>query len=946
MTEQYLPRTLSPTNPNEAKTRKDLIDPALEKAGWDVDNRDLIGIEIPVDGFDPEAWQVLQVKLEHLKKTGQFYDGELPTGISDYVLYRPNGEIIAVVEAKRTSVDPRLAEVQTEFYVTEIEKQQSFRPFAFMTNGHDIYFWDVGEGNKRLVQGFFSPDDLENLLYIRQNKTDLTAAPIREDITDREYQKKAIRRLSETFEGGRRRALLVMATGTGKTRTAMSLVDMFLKTNQARRILFVADRDALVRQALSEGFQAFIPDEPVTRVYTHTVDKTNRLYAVTLQTLSNAFQQFTPGFFDLIIFDEVHRSIFNKWNEVLQYFDARMIGLTATPASFIGRNTYIEFECFDERPAFEYSYQEAIEDGYLVDFRLYRAQTKYQREGIRGIDLDEEERNILIAQGIDPDEIDYSGTDLEKKVSNKDTQRKQWEEVVNVCYKDASGQLPGKTIVFAMTQKHALGMAEVFEEMYPQYVGLTRVITHKTDYKGRAIEGFKKEDMPRIALSVDMLETGVNVPEVVNLVFMRPVHSRIKLDQMVGRGTRSHETCKHTEWLPGGYKEEFLIIDFWENDFHKDAEREFAQSLPVLVTIFNTRLRVLEHFLNDQHSEDAKRVIASLREQITRIPTESFTVKKVYPEIKEAWEDSFWRFLTTQKMKFLKLRVGPLLRYVAGVDAQAATFTSKVERLRLGILNDDDVSATARSIAEDVSRLPDFVYQDREKRETAEFCLSSALRDASIAELDRVIEALADQMRNRRARPSAFLELDLPDFTETRGFVVLQGRSEPVYVDEYRERVNERVRDVVVDHPILIALEQGKAVSDEDLIELERWLRQELGGQDLYLSEDMIRKTYAVKVDSLLAFLRYLLDLGDLPDYEDIVHRQFESYIDQHAFDANQTRFIRAVENVFLQKRMLDLPDLYDPPFTRFGAEAVERWFNEEEIADMLAFINTLTVVG
>jgi type I restriction enzyme R subunit len=513
------------SSPTEAKTRKELIDPALEKAGWDINNPDQVGIEIPVDGFDPGAWQRLEAKLKRLRQEGMPYKVELPAGVTDYALYRPNGEIVAVVEAKRASIDPRLAQAQTEFYVTELEKGQSFRPFAFMTNGFDIYFWDVGRANKRLVSGFFSPADLDNLLYLRQNQTPLSQVPINTQITDRVYQMEALRRVGEAFEAGQRKALVVMATGTGKTRVAMSLVDIFLRANQARRILFVADRNALVEQAKTEGFQAFIPDEPCARIYTHAVDKTNRLYVVTLQTLSKCFEQFTPGFFDLIVFDEVHRSIFNKWNEVLHYFDARMMGLTATPADFIDRNTFLEFDCHDETPTFLYEYEDAIRDGYLVDYSLYAARTRFQRQGIRGVDLSEEERNALIEHGIDPDEIDYAGTDLEQRVSNRDTLRKQWEEIMEVCYKDASGQLPGKTIVFAMTQEHALRLADVFEEMYPQYPGLVQVITYKSEYKGTLIQNFKQKDLPRIAISVDMLETGVNVPEAVNLVFMRPVQS-------------------------------------------------------------------------------------------------------------------------------------------------------------------------------------------------------------------------------------------------------------------------------------------------------------------------------------------------------------------------------------------------------------------------------------
>ncbi len=934
------------SNPGEARTRRDLINPALRKAGWDINNPDQIGVEIPVDGIDPQAWKALEAKLRRLREAGVAYNAALPAGVSDYVLYRPNGEIIAVVEAKRTSVDPRLAEAQTEFYVTEIAKRQSFRPFAFMTNGYDIYFWDVGRANKRLVYGFFSPTDLDNLLYIQQNQTPLTEAPVNIAITNRAYQQEAIRRVCEVFEQGKRKALLVMATGTGKTRVAMSLVDVFLRANQARQILFVADRDALVEQAKDEGFQAYIPDEPCARILTDNVDriKTNRLYVVTLQTLSRCYEQFTPAFFDLIIFDEVHRSIFNKWNEVLHYFDARMIGLTATPADFIDRNTFLEFDCHDEKPIFLYEYDDAIRDGYLVDYSLYAARTKFQRKGIRGVDLSEEERNALIEQGIDPDDIDFSGTDLEQKVSNRDTLRKQWEEIMDVCTKDQSGQLPGKTIVFAMTQEHTLRLAAAFEEMYPQHPSLVQVITYKSEFKGTLLDKFKKESLPRIAISVDMLETGVNLPEAVNLVFMRPVQSRIKLEQMIGRGTRSHETCQHPEWLPDGRKKEFQVIDFWENDFSKRPQEQVAQSLPVLVTIFNTRLKLLELLLGDQQSDEARRAIADLRAQIALIPTDSFSVKHIYPEIEQAWDDGFWRYLTPDKLMFLRLKVGPLLRYAPGVDVPAATFVSKVERLKLQILTGQDTRATAQSIAEDVSRLPKFVYEDAQRERAARLCLTPQLQTATAAELNEVIVLLAGLMSKRREKPSSFLELDLPDFVEMRGYILLYGGSQPVYVQEYRRRVEQRILDLAAGHPTIEAIARGEPVGDAQLIALERTLRQELGGGDVELSEANIRKAYGLKVGSLLEFLRRLLEVGGIPDYHDIVRRQFEGFIAGHPFSADQIRFLRAVQNVFLQRRRLTLADLYEPPLTSFGADAADRLFSPAQVAEVLAFVETLTV--
>ena len=936
----------APQTRPEARTRAELIDPALLRAGWDVRDPAKVGLEIPVDGTDPAAWQQLQATLQRLRGQHRIAETPLPAGISDYVLYRPNGEVIAVVEAKKTSVDPRLAQAQAEFYVDQIAQRQSFRPFAFMTNGEAIYFLNAGMAHKREVFGFFSPRDLENLLFLRQSGTPLAETPIATRIADRPYQHEAIRRVCEAFDAGKRKALLTMATGTGKTRTAMALIELFFQSNQARRVLFVADRDELVKQALDDGFRKHLPDEPCTRIFSQQVRTDSRLYAVTLQTLSLCFERFSPGFFDLIIFDEVHRSIFNQWSEPLQYFDARQIGLTATPADFIERNTFLSFDCTEGIPTFLYSYPQAVAEGYLVDYALYKMQTKFQRRGIRGVDLAEEERNALLEQGIDPDDIDYAGTDLEKNVSNTDTIRKQWQEIWDACLKDESGQQPGKTIIFAMTQKHALRLAEVFEEMFPQFPDMVRVITADSNYRGTLIDEFKKQDQPRIAITVDLLETGVDVPEAVNLVFMKPVQSRIKLEQMIGRGTRSDAACHFRQWLPNARKTEFYILDFWENDFSRDAAAEQRQSLPVLVTIFNTRLRLLALELQKQTGEQAQRLITQLRAQIAEIPVDSFSVRRLLPEIQSAFEESFWGYLTANKLDFLRAKVGPLLRYVPGVDVAAATFTSKVERLKLQLATAPDRQAAAESIAEDVSRLPTDVAADPACAAAIAICLPPArLMQATLAELDQVADTLAPQMRRRRAHENSFLTLDLPDFVELRGYILLKGGTERIYIEEYKRRVDERVLALIDADPAVGRIAAGANLDDEELLALERLLRRELGGSGLELDESNVRKAYGWKVGSLLEFMRQLFDIGGIPAYAEIVQRQFEAYITAHPFNADQIRFLRALQNVFLNRRRIEPAELYESPFTQFGADAADRWFDPAQRADLLAFVDRLTVL-
>jgi type I restriction enzyme R subunit len=367
---------------NEAQTRAAQINPQLERADWNLADQAQVRFEVPVAGYDRRPWN----------------------GFTDYCLYDSDGSVIAVIEAKKTARNPREGEEQLRQYIDEISKNQSFVPFGFMTNGLHHYFWEVGLAHPRMVSGFFTPDDLRRLKFVRNNKTSLKGAPINNSIVERPYQLEAIRRVAEAFEAGKRRTLLVMATGTGKTRTTMGLIDIALNTSSAQKVLFLADRDALVEQALNDGFKAHLPNEPCIRIRTANIDRNKRLYVATLQTMGVCYQQFSPAFFDLIIFDEAHRSIFNRFTEVIEYFDARMVGLTATPAAFIERDTFRVFDCRDQTPTFLYTYEQAIKDGYLVDFDVYQAQTSFQSE---------EDRNALIEQGIDPDALDYAGTDLE-----------------------------------------------------------------------------------------------------------------------------------------------------------------------------------------------------------------------------------------------------------------------------------------------------------------------------------------------------------------------------------------------------------------------------------------------------------------------------------------------------------------------------------------------------
>lgn len=923
---------------NESQTRYNIIDPGLVKAGWNLADRTSVGFEIPVEG----------------------YDASPQSGITDYCLFRANGEVLAVIEAKRTKRDARVGKEQVFKYVTEIEKKQSFRPFALMTNGDEIFFWDSGLYPERLVAGFFSREDLERLLFLKQNKLPLSEIKINDSIVNRSYQVEAVRRISETIEKkNKRKALLVMATGTGKTRTVMALIDVFLRARQAQKVLFLADRDSLVKQALNDGFKVHLPNESRTRIYSTNINKTARVYVSTLQTLEICYNKFSPAEFDLIISDECHRSIYNKYTDVLAYFDAVQIGLTATPAHFIERDTFKFFECDGTAPTFLYTYDKAVKENYLADYNVYSAQTKFQRKGIKGLELSEEEQESLREKGIDPADINFEGTDIEKKVSNRDTLIHQWEEFMDVCHKDESGQLPAKTIVFAVTQKHAFRLEERFNEMYPEYKGeLVRVITSGVERADDLLEKFKKESMPRIAISVDMLDTGVDVPEAMNLAFMKPVGSQIKFWQMIGRGTRSLEACKHLNWLPERKKDRFLIVDFWENFEHFNLmpkDETGVRQIPVLTTIFNTRLSKLEILLGDQSSDDFNRIIKDCREYIARIPLDSFTVKKLLKEVREAWQDDFWKYITRQKLEFLRLKVAPLLRFVPDVNLAEAFFTSKMERCGLQLLKKElqtiipliekgaQPTGIIESITQDVSLLPLNISQVGAHQNTIEIILNGKFwSDVSLGKVDDAKTALAPLMKFKRENPSMIIELDLQDLIDSRKWIIFHKEGMKMMVGEYKKKVEEKIEQLANKNPAIQKLKKGEAVTLDDLISLESTLESELGTDDITLNEDSMLKAFGVRVGSLVDFLKHVLKLEALPSYEQIVRKAFDAFIIEHNYNSNQTRFLRTVQTVFLQKRKLDEADLYEAPFSNFGTNAVEKLFTQNEIVELMELTRKL----
>jgi type I restriction enzyme R subunit len=441
----------------EEQTRKEIIDVKLRNAGWDVNDRTQV-----IEEFDIEVGFSNVVREPHRKYEGHQF--------SDYVLLGKDGKPLAIVEAKKTSKDAELGREQAKQYCYNTQKQFGGKlPFCFYTNGLQIYFWDLENYPPLKVVGFPTRDDLERYQYIRSNRKPLADEFLNTDIVGRDYQIRAIRSVMEAIERKRRKFLLVMATGTGKTRTCIALVDVLMRAGWAERILFLVDRIALREQALS-AFKEHLPNEPRwPKLGEKSIAKDRRIYISTYPTMLNIIRSednpLSPHFFDLIVVDESHRSIYNIYQEVLDYFNTISLGLTATPTDIIDHNTFKLFNCEDEIPTFAFSYEEAVNHvpPYLCNFQVIRIHTKFQDEGISKRTISLEDQKKLILEGKEIEEINFEGTEIEKKVINRGTNALIVKEFMEECIKDPNGVLPGKTIFFCSTISHARRMEKIFD---------------------------------------------------------------------------------------------------------------------------------------------------------------------------------------------------------------------------------------------------------------------------------------------------------------------------------------------------------------------------------------------------------------------------------------------------------------------------------------------------
>jgi type I restriction enzyme R subunit len=928
---------------SEADTRQAIIDQRLRLAGWNVD--------------DPS--QVIQELDIYVRegKTGAGREERRYAGhqFADYALLL-RSKPAAVIEAKKTSRDAQLGQEQAKQYAEKLKAiHGGVTPFIMYSNGYETYFWDSELYPPARVHGFPTRDDLEWLAQRRDTRGALSIELINTGIAGRDYQVEAIRTLLEAIEARRRKALMVMATGTGKTRVAVSLTDVLMRARWVKRVLFLVDRLALQEQALS-AFKEYLSNAPRwPEQGEYAFDHTRRVYVTTYPTMLNLIQAGTtpanwisPFFFDLVIADESHRSIYNIYRQVVSYFHGLTLGLTATPRDHVDHDTFALFDCPTHDPTFAYSYDEAIKHDppYLSDFEVLKVRTKFQVEGIKGPKLDEEQREQLELEGFDPETIDFEGTDLELKVTNSGTNALIVREFMEECIKDPSGTLPGKSIVFACSVKHAYRLQELFDSLYPEHRGrLARVIVADDSRAQDLLRQFKREDMPRVGISVDMLDTGVDVREVVNLVFAKPVYSYVKFWQIIGRGTRvlEAEASLRKPWCPE--KDRFLIMDAWGNfeyfGMHPRG-REPGQQVPMPVRLFRARLDKLEVALAREAAGVPEAVKAELRADIDSLPANNVVVLEHQADLAIVRPESYWTRLGRDELGILRQTIAPIMRAKSDADFKALRFETDVVELGAALLagNREAAEVLAEAIAEQVSELPMGVNLVANERELIESVLEpSWLNSVDDGTLRELVRRLGPLMRFRQQRSDAMVSLSLADVTAVHERVAVEPDGRGMPIATYRQRVEETVRALLAENPMLQRLQAGEDVSEADLRELADLLRR----QDPAIDEDRLKKVYDVRSASFKQLLRHVLGVEPLERWSTYVTRKFEEFIADHStYTALQIRFLQTLRTFVLQRGRVERRDLVDVPFTQLHPQGIRGVFPPSEIDEIIGFAGRL----
>jgi len=934
------------TPPTEAETRTEWVDTALVHAGWDVGDSTQVRTSFPI-------------RVVPAQKSGTAHRSHL---FADYCLLGKDGSPLAVVEAKRASRRAEVASEQAKHYCYAIRDQlrrETFGvphtaelPFCFYTNGREIWFWDLEHAPPRRVHGFPTRDDLERWATLRRNRRPLSPEFIDTQIAGRDYQLEAIRTVLEGIEGGQRDFLLVMATGTGKTRTAIALLKALMAANHVERVLFLVDRIALCEQAAA-AFKEHLPNEPLwSSAGNDPLPTDRRIYIATQQTMLGIVESqpvaVSPHFFDLVIVDESHRSIYNAYGKVLSYFKTLTLGLTATPRDAIDRNTFRLFHCRDGLPSFAYTYEEAVNHSppYLCRYRVLKLQTRFQIEGIskRTIPVEEQIR-LFREEGKDIEEIQFAGTDLEKQVTNAGTNALLIREFMDECIRDTDGLAPGKTIFFCTSVAHAHRIHELFDELYPQYHGkLARVITsdqERTTGKGGLIDQFTHNDMPRIAISVDMLDTGIDVRDLVNLVFAKPVYSYTKFWQMIGRGTRLLDPQKRKLWCTA--KPHFLILDCWDN-FEYFGENPTGKEPsptppPLPVRHFVRRLEKIEKAHALGRPELATRETAKLRDQLSTLPENAIDIREAAPALARLSTPQFWDTLDAEKLRFLHREIAPLFRWVSEVDFKALHFEHHILGYSLALLTGDAAAqhSARKKIAAQAAALPANIALVREHASLIRALQTDSYWTPPPSEetLDELVARLGPLMHLHEPRGNApQVEVNFTDAVHHKEWGEFDPTQAAATLKPYRQMVEARICDLLAQNPTLQKIKDGQPISEAELAALANLLRTEPPP----ITETDLRRAYDNRRAHLIDFLRHILGLSHLPSFVEELDDAFDRFRHTHSdLTTQQLECLKLLKAFIREHPRVERHHLTEAPFTRFHPSGIRGVFCGPTLEDLAA---------
>ena len=906
---------------NEAKTRELLIDAMLIQAGWDIKDVEQVVHEMPVE-HQPTT-------------TGK--------GAADYVLLGDNGKPLAVIEAKRSSVENlQIGREQARIYADGLEKMTGQRPVIFYTNGYETFIWDdVHYNSYRPVYGFYSKESLDYLIYQRQyREPNVEQFNPNVDIAGRPYQIEAIKAVASRFQQQRRKALIQQATGTGKTRVAIAISELLARTGWIKRVLFLCDRKELRRQA-DDAFKEHLPSEPRCVIGdTNRIDQAARIYVATYPGMMNRFQQLDVGFFDLIIADESHRSIYNKYRDLFEYFDALQLGLTATPVKFIARNTFDLFGCENEDPTFEFSLDDAVhnEPPYLVDHKVKDITTEFLREGIHYNDLSDDQKKKL-EEDLGEEKAKNTrikGKDIGRKIFSESTDTIILENLMNNGIKDATGSLVGKTIIFAQRQDHAEHLEKLFVKLYPQYGSkVCKVIHNKVTRADALIDEFKQGDNDfRIAISVDMLDTGIDVPEVVNLVFAKPVRSWVKFWQMIGRGTRLCENL----FGQGKDKKEFYIFDHYGNFVYFDEEYkevEESQGKSLLQLCFESRLDMMHAALkkNDRQAFDS--MVELIRKDINDLPEASINVRKNLRTIHELQQTGALTAMDVSTQNTLEKIIAPLMGSRVLRDKDAIMFDKLIAELEICFIEESScLEDLQQQLLADLLKLPITIQAVRAKDnvinevQTAEFWKS-----LSIKKLEWLREELRGIMKYKQNAPQpgegvGTTAVKDGDVKEGDYKNKLSSQTEAM---QYRRRLKNILNDMIAENTILQKIREHKPVKEEEITALVSSIITQNPGVDL----KVLNEFYGRTANDLHATIIELVGID-----QHAIENHFTDFLHQHPKLTHvQVRFMNLLKKYISEHGTITIDKLYEAPFTSVSHEGVDGVFKPEDVDELVAVL-------